>query len=439
MRAYPEYKDSGVEWIGDIPSHWELSTLRYQANMIVPMRDKPKLFTGSIPWIRIEDFTGKYISGSKSEQKVTQTVVDEMNLKIFPVGTILCSCSCNMGATAIVSTPLISNQTFIGIVPSDSLDSDYMYYLIHAVKPTLDSMGTGAIQKYLSRHDFESLRLSFPPLPEQRIIADFLDRKTRQIDTLIEKKQRQVELLQEQRTAAINQAVTKGLNPDAPMKDSGIEWLGQVPAHWEVKKLKHISFVNFSNVDKHAIDGEHPVKLCNYTDVYYNDFITSELEFMNATATDNEIIKFTLRRGDVILTKDSESWDDIAIPASVINDMEGVLCGYHLAQVRPHREFCANNFLFWAFCTKEVNDQYKVSATGVTRYGLGKYALENSYIPLPPHPEQHAIADFLGRKTRQIDAQVEKKQLQVEQLQEYRTALISAAVTGKIDLREPQP
>jgi len=220
-------------------------------------------------------------------------------------------------------------------------------------------------------------------------------------------------------------------------KPSGVEWLGEVPEHWEVKKLKHISSIKFSNVDKHTVEGERPVRLCNYVDVYHNDFITLDLNFMEATAPPAQISKFALRGGDVIITKDSEAWDDIAVPAYVSSDMHDVLCGYHLAQIRPNPKWADGKYLFRAFCSRGINDQFRVAATGITRYGLGKYWLDNGLFLVPPVEEQSAIAAFLDRETGRIDALMEKKQQQIELLQEKRTALISHAVTKGLDPTVP--
>lgn len=212
-------------------------------------------------------------------------------------------------------------------------------------------------------------------------------------------------------------------------KNSGADRLGKIPRHWEDRKLKHVASTTFSNVDKHTVDGEEPVRLCNYVDVYYNDYITSQLDFMEATATPEEITKFKLRAGDVIVTKDSEEWDDIAVPAHVAQDLNGVLCGYHLALIRPDPNVVDGRYLFRAFASRGINDQFRIAATGITRYGLGKYELDNALLPVPPVPEQRAIADFLDQETVKIDAMIAKKERQIELLQEKRTALISHAVT----------
>ena len=212
-------------------------------------------------------------------------------------------------------------------------------------------------------------------------------------------------------------------------KDSGIPWIEEIPGHWHVERLKHVSSVQLSNVDKVSDENEIPVRLCNYVDVYYNDFIHEALDFMSATATREEIRRFRLRQGDVLITKDSEAWDDIAVPACVVDEREDLLCGYHLAHIRPHINRVDGRYLFRAFCSRGINDQFRVAATGVTRFGLGKYWIDNGVFPVPPLPEQRAIAAFLDRETARIDGLIEKKQRQIELLQEKRAALISHAVT----------
>jgi len=224
--------------------------------------------------------------------------------------------------------------------------------------------------------------------------------------------------------------------PYPAYKDSGVEWLGKVPEQWKVLKLKHIVKVNLSNVDKKTNEGEENVKLCNYIDVYYNDCITPDLDFMQATASANQIDRFALREGDVIITKDSESWEDIAVPAYVPADLNGVICGYHLAHIRPNYSHINGEYLFWSLCAPRLNHQFRVEAHGITRFGLGKDCIDNSLFLVPPINEQKSIASFLDRETARIDALISKVREGIEKLREYRAGLISAAVTGKIDVRE---
>jgi len=219
-------------------------------------------------------------------------------------------------------------------------------------------------------------------------------------------------------------------------KDSGVEWLNDLPEHWRIKRLKSFASVRLSNVDKKTEEGQKSVWLCNYVDVYYNDRITRDLSFMAASATQEQVGRFSLRRGDVLITKDSESWDDIAVPALVADDLENVLCGYHLALVRPDQN-AYGAYLARAFSATGVRDQFRVAANGITRFGIGNDAISSAVFPLPPPDEQCAIAGFLDRETARIDALVAKKERLIELLQEKRSALITRAVTKGLDPNVP--
>lgn len=230
-------------------------------------------------------------------------------------------------------------------------------------------------------------------------------------------------------------AHVRRFKPYPAYKESSVALLGAIPDGWELRKLKHIASVNFSSVDKHTVEDEQPVLLCNYTDVYYNDYITSDKDYMKATATPSEIERFSLKRGDVLVTKDSEEWSDIAVSAYVTSDLDGVLCGYHLAHIRPDGGMLNGEYLFRAFSARGINDQFRIEATGITRYGLGKYGLDNAFFPVPSFETQRAIAAFLDRETTRIDQLIAKKERQIELLQEKRLAIISHAMTKGLNLK----
>jgi len=219
-------------------------------------------------------------------------------------------------------------------------------------------------------------------------------------------------------------------------RDSGVEWLGEVPSHWGVRRLKHIADVYPSNVDKKSQEGEIAVRLCNYTDVYYNDVILDDPDFMVATATKDQIDKFTLRAGDTIITKDSETADDIAISAFVPRDLPGIVCGYHLSMVRPISG-TSGAFIKRYFDSAFAKASFAVRANGLTRVGLGQYAVDNVEVPFPSLPEQTAIATFLDRETAKIDALMEEQRRLIGLLKEKRQAVISHAVTKGLDPSVP--
>jgi type I restriction enzyme S subunit len=216
-------------------------------------------------------------------------------------------------------------------------------------------------------------------------------------------------------------------------KDSGVEWLGEIPEQWEVKKLKYSGIVQPSNVDKKKAEGELLVQLCNYIDVYKNEFIEDSIDFMEATASEDEISKFKINVNDVLVTKDSESADDIAVPALVKIERDNLICGYHLTQIKPNAEELKGSFLFRLFQENLFKSQFTVYANGVTRFGLSVARFKDAFITLPPLTEQESIAHFLDRKTSQIDSLVEKKKRLIELLKEEKTAVINQAVTKGLD------
>ncbi|MXY43429.1 MAG: restriction endonuclease subunit S [Dehalococcoidia bacterium] len=217
--------------------------------------------------------------------------------------------------------------------------------------------------------------------------------------------------------------------PYPAYRPSGVEWLGDVPEHWDVRRLEHVASYRTSSVDKKAEEGEVAVRLCNYTDVYYQDRIRAgDGNFMEATASPREIARFGLRVGDVLVTKDSEDWQDIGVPALIEETASDFVCGYHLGIIRAHEEL-DSGFLFRLMQSGSVNQQLQTSASGVTRYGLPNSSVGDAALPIPPLTEQRAIAAFLDRETERIDTLVAKKRQLIERLQEYRTALITRTVT----------
>jgi type I restriction enzyme S subunit len=228
--------------------------------------------------------------------------------------------------------------------------------------------------------------------------------------------------------------MTYHLEPYPVCKDSAVPWLGDVPEHWDVRRLRNTAEMRVSSVDKHTKDEEHPVRLCNYMDVYKNDRINERLPFMRATASREEIERFRLQLGDVLITKDSEAWNDIGVPALVDGVADDVICGYHLALLRPLKNRLSGAYLFCALQSRAVAHQFRVEANGVTRYGLSHAAIKSVWLPLPPLPEQAAIVRFLDHADQRIRRYISAKQKLIKLLEEQKQAIIRRAVT-----RGPDP
>lgn len=216
------------------------------------------------------------------------------------------------------------------------------------------------------------------------------------------------------------------MKPYPSYKPSGVAWLGDVPSHWQVNRLKELCTLRPSNVDKLTVEGEKSVKLCNYVDVYKNERITDEISFMKATATDDQIKNLGLCVGDVVVTKDSESPWDIAVPTVISESIEGLVCGYHLTKISPtHAD---GRYIAWALRCYEVNLHFALSASGITRYGLSSSALADGNLPVPTFVEQKAIADYLDTETARIDTLIQEKQELIGLLQEAQSSTFASTV-----------
>lgn len=428
---YPKYKDSGVSWLGEFPADWAMARLGYESDTLVPMRDKPGDLGGEIPWIRIEDFDGKYISSSKSGQGVSEETVAAMNLKVLPVGSVLCSCSCNMGATAIVAQPLVTNQTFIGIVPGSGYVSEYLYYLFISATEYLNSIGTGAIQTYLSRDDFRRLRIPQPSLNEQQAIAAFLDREIAKIDALVAEQEKLIALLKEKRQAVISHAVTKGLDPTVPMKDSGIEWLGEVPAHWEVRKLSSIStkITNGFVGPTRDILVDKGVRYLQSLHIKGNRIHFDQPYFVREEWS-NEHQKSILATGDVLIVQTG----DIGQVACVTEEFAGCNC-HALIIVAPLKSVVNGTWISCVLTADYGLHSLLSIQTGALHPHLNCGNVKDIYVPVPPLAEQSKIIASLIERLDAFDSLIAEAESAIGLLKERRSAMISAAVTGKIDVR----
>ena len=433
LEPYPDYKPSGVEWLGDAPAHWEMRRLKMAAENVVRQtrgRGNGEIY---IALEHVESWTGKI-------RKADPDAGFDSQVKQFRAGDVL------FGKLrpylAKVARPAESGACvgeFLVLRPrADNLTAGYLEQLLRS-KPIIDAVDASTFGAKMPRADWRfigNLVLPLPPPAEQAAIARYLDRVNERIHHCIDAGERLIGLLKEKRRAVIHHAVTRGLDPDVRLESSGVEWLGDAPAHWEVRRLCNICQIRVSNVDKHVKDDEQPVRLCNYVDVYKNDHIESEMDFMRATATADEIERFRLCSGDVLITKDSETWNDIGVPAFVGNIQNDVISGYHLALLRPSPKSVLGEYLFRALQSQVIAHQFHVEANGVTRYGLSYSAIKSVRLPLPPLAEQSAIAAHLDKAVTAIDAAVAGACRWIELLREYRICLAANVVTGKLDVRE---
>ena len=441
LKPYPVMKDSSAPWLGEMPEHWEFKRGKSLLQCI-DIRSR----AGDEDLLTV---SSEYGVVPRSSATVTMFRAESY------VGYKLCWPGDLVINSLWAWSRGLGVSRFHGIVSSaygvyrlrhpNNGNPDYMHRLVRSTpfnyELRIRSKGIWISRLQLTDEAFLQARILFPPLSEQTAIVRFLDYAERRIRRYIRAKQRLVALLHEQKQAIIQQAVTGQIDvstgrPYHAYKDSGVEWLGKVPQHWEIHRLGNLAEMRISNVDKHTQQDERLVRLCNYVDVYKNDYIRPSMKLMRASATKDEIVRFHLVPGDVLITKDSEAWNDIAVPALVVESADNLVSGYHLALLRPFANLLTGGYLLRAIQSSGVKSQFHVQANGVTRYGLSQGAIKSVRLPVPPVVEQTAIVRFLDHTTANIDAAVGSSHREIDLLDECRTRLIADVVTGKLDVRE---
>ncbi len=440
LEPYPEYRDSSPGWPGKIPAHWQTKALKREFRVVngsTPKTSEPEYWDGDIPWVTPDDL-------GKTSQRVIKEPARHISHKgyescatqIVEAGSLILSTRAPIGHLAVSGAPVCTNQGCRSLVPRHRCDETYFYFLLRAGRPVLEAAGRGSTFKELAKEDLESVVLPIPPQGEQRAIADFLDRETAKIDALAAKKERLIALLQEKRTALITRAVTRGLDSGVPTKNSGLAWLGPIPTEWQLTRLKHLAEVRASGIDKNRRAKETDIRFLGTATVYNIRELRNDLSLEIASVSATELQAYLLRQGDILLTKDSVVPTRIADVSIVAEPLDDVVCGYHLTMIRSNPSSILPRFLFWYLSCYAVNSLFLSEARGTTIIGLGSNTVRGTPIVELPIAEQRAIADFLDRETAKIDALIVKVEEAIDHLNEFRTALISAAVTGRIDVRK---
>ncbi|NLY42252.1 MAG: restriction endonuclease subunit S [Desulfovibrionales bacterium] len=435
---YLNYKTTTSTWLASIPEHWEEKRLKDVATY-----NDESLDEKTDPDFEIEYVD---ISSVSLAQGIEQTELldfekapSRARRKVKHGDIIISTVRTYLKAIAPIINPphnMIVSTGFAVIRPHSRLDSRFAGYMLQSNGFVGDVVANSVGVSYPAINASDLARLPFaePPLPEQRRISDFLDHKTAQIDALIAKKQALLEKLAEQRTALISQAVTKGLDPSVPMKNSGVEWLGEIPAHWKVIPIKF-------SLDMPITDGPHS------TPQFYNEGIP----FISAEAVKNDQLDFTKMRG-YISKEDHELFSKKYKPkhGDVYMVKSGATTGAvarvethqefniwsPLAVLRPHPEKSLTDYIFYILKSKPFFYSVELSWSYGTQQNIGMGVISNIRIALPPIDEQRDICKYLELHLKKIGCQRSKINSVIERLHEYRAALITNAVTGKIDVRD---
>jgi type I restriction enzyme, S subunit len=439
-KPYPTYRDSGVDWLGKIPEHWGLRRLNRIAKFRgggTPSKENSDYWGGDIPWVSPKDMKRSVVVDT--EDKITLQAVQESATRLVPAGSVLLVVRSGILVhsipVALAGCEVTLNQDLKALIPASELVPAYLLYLVSGLQRELlvEWRKEGATVESL---DIDLVARTPTPLPselEQHAIVAFLDRKTAKLDALVAKKERLIELLQEERTALITRAVTKGLDPSVPMKDSGIEWLGEVPMPWEVKRLWHLTPSSRRIMYGIVLPGPHVddgIPIVKGGDVSPGRL---RLDSLNRTTPEIEsgYTRSRLRPGDLVYAIRGSIGEVAMIP----EELDGANLTQDAARIAYTRA-THGPWLLHALTAAGVFAQLEAGALGATIVGVNIRDLKRASIPVPPRREQEAIAKFIEHETVRIDTLVCKVRDAIVRLKELRSALISAAVTGKIDVRE---
>jgi type I restriction enzyme S subunit len=416
FKSYPTYKDSGIEWLGKIPAHWEVKRLKRLAGLRAGM---------AITSESIEENGDYPVFGGNGIRGFTSSYSHEGEFPLIGRQGALCGC------VNFASGKFWASEHAVVASPQPEVEADWLAYLLGAM--SLNSYSQSAAQPGLAVDTISVLHAPMPAPSEQRAIAAFLDRETAKIDALATKKERVIELLQEKRAALITRAVTKGLDPNVPMKDSGVEWLGEIPAHWDMKRLLRLTPSDRPIMYGIVLPGpnvENGVAI-----VKGGDVSPERLRVERLSRTTFEIesgyARSRLRGGDLVYSIRGS----IGEVASVPSELEGANLTQDAARV-AFTQAIHGTWLLYALKSAAIFSQLEAGALGATIKGINIRDLKRALIPIPPKAEQEDIAAFLDRETAKIDALISKVRDAIDHLKELRTALISAAVTGKIEVCE---
>ncbi|EDC3083858.1 restriction endonuclease subunit S [Campylobacter jejuni] len=416
------FKDSGIEWLGEIPKHWEVVTLKYLVEKIIgggtPDTSNLDYWTNNKKdgylWVSIEDITkSSFITDTK--RYITQDGLESSSAKLIPPFSILYSIYASLGKIAYSDQILTTNQAILGIQSNHKLVFyKFLFYCLCNTTNYVTILSSMTTQNNISLSVVANLKIPVPPLKEQEQIANFLDEKCEQIANFIEKKEKLINLLKEQKQTLINETITKGLDKNINFKDSGIEHLGEIPQHWNILKLKYIAYLR--NQKSNNIDFR--IGLENIESKTGKFIPSSEVVF------EEDGIGF--EKGDILFGKLRPYLAKVFLA-----DGSGI-CVSEFLVLKIKSE--SNKFIKFLMLSSLFIDIVDSSTYGTKMPRANWEFIGNLKIPLPPLKEQEQIANFLDSEISKIDKIIEKIKKQIKLIKEYKTILINQAVCGRINL-----
>lgn len=426
-------KDSGIEWIGKIPEGWEIRKIKNNFMIYAgatPKSEKTEYWDGGIPWITPADFktTDKYVSSGR--KSLTALGYDSCGTTLVPAGSIIFSKRAPVGSVVIAKNTLCTNQGCLACIPNDAVNNTYFYYCMSIFTEQFELVSAGTTFKEIAASTFASFLLPCPPLSQQNEIVNFLDKESSRIDSMLSKTRSSIEEYKKLKQAVITQAVTKGVRGEREMKDSGVEWIGEIPKKWNRCKLN--SICTFINGDRSK----------NYPSS--EDFQDIGIPFIGADSLNGFFVDtysarhispakyasmggLKITQGDILYTLRGSTIGKNAIA----NFNDGTIASSFVG-IRVKSPFLASSsFLFYWLNSLNEFVQRDLCINGSTAPNLSAENVAQFFIYIPDITEQHEIADYLDAKCAEIDKLIAKKEQLVKELDSYKKSLIYEVVTGK--------
>lgn len=407
---YDKYKDSGIAWIGEIPEHWGLVSIGKLFNVYAGGDAKPNYYSD------IKDLEHPFpvYTNTRSEFEVYAYT----SKAIFPANTITVTGRGDVGHAIYRKTPYDAIIRLLSLIPRDNYDCKFYTYFIDIVIPFMD--GKSAVAQ-LSALQLKPQIVCFPPNKEQQSIATYLDKKCGEIDELITLQEEMITKLQSYKQSVITEAVTKGLNKNVPLKDSGIEWMGEIPEHWNIYQLKRCSkFINGYAFNSNHFNKDKGIPVIRIGDIKYEQISFENIVYVQENY---ELEKFIVHKNDILIAMSGATVGKIGIYSSddkvYINQRVGIIRATQYNYIK--RMFSTNGFI----------DYINLSSAGSAQPNISSDGILNFNIPVPPINEQQSIATYLDQKCFEIDELISIKQQKIEKLKDYKKSLIFECVTGK--------
>jgi len=441
LAKYDKYKDSGVDWLGDVPEHWEDKRIKDIFKKIgsgtTPSTSREDYYEkGNIFWLNTTDLNNDLVFDTK--QKITQIALKESGLKIYPVNSLAIAMygqGKTRGTVGLLQIPTATNQAACIMYAPKGVNTKYvLYWFIHKYE-AIRSINIGATQPNMNQDFVKFLRLQCPPIPDQTAIASYLDLKTSAIDRKVALLEQKIANYQQLRKSLINESVCLGLDKNVKLKNSGIEWIGMIPEHWEVKRLKNIGYLysglsGKSGDDFNQEESSQSKFFIPFTNIANNQFINRN-DLRTVLMEDNEI-QNKVRKNDLFFLMSSENFEDLGKTALLMEDLKGTYLNSFCKGFRITNKQTFPVFINYLLNSKSFKERLSNEGKGFTRINLKMEKVTDFNIIAPPKTEQAAISSYLDEKTQKIDSIVSNIKSQIEILKELRKTLINDVVTGKI-------